>query len=384
MSTPIRKQYLDLKRRYPDTILFFRLGDFYETFDEDAGVVSKELQIVLTSKPMGKNIRVPLAGVPKHSIDGHITKLVSRGHRVAICEQMADPSTVKGLVPRDVVRVVTAGTVTAEHQLAPDAPNYLASWVERDGHRGAALVDITTGEVRLSGDDEAAVELQRSQPAELLVEDPGVPFSPGCPIVERPQLSRLAVESELARQFGEQAREALVETESEAAALAHVVTYLRDTYPAALGALQRLRTVSGSDSLVVDARTLRNLDILPAVDRSGSLYSLLNGCKSPMGSRLLRQQLVRPSRDRAAIEGRLDAVEWAATRPIERGRCQRAFAAMPDLGRVTGRIGSKSAGPRDLHALRLGLRATVELAAAVEGSGPPPLKIGRASCRERV
>ncbi|HJP41473.1 MAG TPA: DNA mismatch repair protein MutS [Dehalococcoidia bacterium] len=373
MSTPIRKQYLDLKRRYPDTILFFRLGDFYETFDEDAGVVSKELQIVLTSKPMGKNIRVPLAGVPKHSIDGHITKLVSRGHRVAICEQMADPSTVKGLVPRDVVRVVTAGTVTAEHQLAPDAPNYLASWVERDGHRGAALVDITTGEVRLSGDDEAAVELQRSQPAELLVEDPGVPFSPGCPIVERPQLSRLAVESELARQFGEQAREALVETESEAAALAHVVTYLRDTYPAALGALQRLRTVSGSDSLVVDARTLRNLDILPAVDRSGSLYSLLNGCKSPMGSRLLRQQLVRPSRDRAAIEGRLDAVEWAATRPIERGRCQRAFAAMPDLGRVTGRIGSKSAGPRDLHALRLGLRATVELAAAVEGSGPPPL-----------
>src|SRR5512145_1743119 len=112
-STPIRRQYLEIKRRFPQAIVFFRLGDFYETFDDDAKLVANELQITLTSKPMGKDLRVPLAGVPYHSIDGHIAKLVARGYRVAVCEQLADPAEVKGLVRRDVVRVVTSGTVTA-------------------------------------------------------------------------------------------------------------------------------------------------------------------------------------------------------------------------------------------------------------------------------
>ena len=115
MSTPIRLQYLELKQRYPDTILFFRLGDFYETFDDDAKLIAAELHITLTSKPMGKDLRVPLAGVPYHSIDGHVAKLVAKGHRVAICEQMADPADVKGIVPRDVVRVVTAGKIGRAH-----------------------------------------------------------------------------------------------------------------------------------------------------------------------------------------------------------------------------------------------------------------------------
>ena len=132
MTTPIRRQYLDLKKRHPGAILFFRLGDFYETFDEDAELVARELDIVLTSKPMGKGIRVPLAGVPWHSIDGHVAKLVKRGHRVAICEQMADPASVKGLVPREVVRTVTAGTVTSEAALSAETPNELAALVERN------------------------------------------------------------------------------------------------------------------------------------------------------------------------------------------------------------------------------------------------------------
>ena len=139
MSTPIRLQYLELKQRYPDTILFFRLGDFYETFDDDAKLVAAELQITLTSKPMGKDLRVPLAGVPYHSIDGHVAKLVARGHRVAICEQMADPADVKGIVPRDVVRVVTAGTVTADASLDAAAPNYLASLAVRGNDTALAL-----------------------------------------------------------------------------------------------------------------------------------------------------------------------------------------------------------------------------------------------------
>ena len=146
VSTPIRLQYLELKQRYPGVILFFRLGDFYETFDDDAKLVAEELRITLTSKPMGKDLRVPLAGVPYHSIDGHVAKLVKRGYRVAICEQMADPAEIKGgLVPRDVVRVVTAGTVTAEHQLDAVEPNYLAAFAVRKGEAALAMADITTG-----------------------------------------------------------------------------------------------------------------------------------------------------------------------------------------------------------------------------------------------
>ncbi|HMO55648.1 MAG TPA: hypothetical protein PJ994_14165, partial [Tepidiformaceae bacterium] len=171
MSTPIRLQYLELKQRYPDTILFFRLGDFYETFDDDAKLVADELQITLTSKPMGKDLRVPLAGVPYHSIDGHVAKLVGRGYRVAICEQMADPAEVKGLVPRDVVRVVTAGTVTADQSLEAEAPNYLGALIRQRGGVAVALADITTGEVRLASGSEAELELLRSAPAELLLED---------------------------------------------------------------------------------------------------------------------------------------------------------------------------------------------------------------------
>ncbi|MYA54645.1 MAG: DNA mismatch repair protein MutS, partial [Dehalococcoidia bacterium] len=173
MTTPIRRQYLDLKKRHPGAILFFRLGDFYETFDEDAELVARELDIVLTSKPMGKGIRVPLAGVPWHSIDGHVAKLVKRGHRVAICEQMADPASVKGLVPREVVRTVTAGTVTSEAALSAETPNELAALVERGGERALALADVTTGEVRVASGLGAVAELARAAPAELLVEEAG-------------------------------------------------------------------------------------------------------------------------------------------------------------------------------------------------------------------
>ncbi|HKS91781.1 MAG TPA: DNA mismatch repair protein MutS, partial [Tepidiformaceae bacterium] len=377
MSTPIRQQYLDLKARYPDTILFFRLGDFYETFDDDAKLVASELQITLTSKPMGKALRVPLAGVPHHSIDGHVAKLVKRGYRVAICEQMADPAEVKGLVPRDVVRVVTSGTVTAENSLAPEAPNYLAALVQRAGVFGLALADITTGEVQLAPGDEALAEVLRSAPAELLVEErEAVP--PGYPgtVCQRPQLPDLVVEAELAEQFGEQARTALVGSDAEAAALAQVVLYLRDTYPAALGALQRVRHVTPAATLTVDDRTLRNLDVLPNPQRDGSLYRVLNRSHSPMGARLLRRRLTHPSRDATEICARHDAVGWALAHPIEREQCQSVLHGMADIGRLAGRVGSRSARPRDLAALRHALRATLDLGGLLGRLGLPELLAG--------
>lgn len=364
MPTPIRQQYLDLKTRYPDTILFFRLGDFYETFDDDARLIADELQITLTSKPMGKGLRVPLAGVPHHSIDGHVAKLVKRGYRVAICEQMADPAEVKGLVPRDVVRVVTSGTVTSEGSLAAEAPNYLGALVRRGNRLALALADITTGEVQLAGDDEARAELLRSNPAELLVEEDGLlPEGVAAAVCQRPQLVALAVESLLAEQFGEHAYQALVGGDAEAAALAHIVSYLRETYPAALGALQRLRRVADATTLTVDDRTLRNLDVLPAGDRESSLFRVLNHTRSAMGARLLRRWLTHPSRELAEIQRRHTAVRWALAQPVEREQCRNVLAGMADLGRLTGRVGARSAGPRELMALRNSLRATLDLGA---------------------
>ncbi len=375
MPTPIRRQYLELKQRYPDTILFFRLGDFYETFDDDARLVAEELSITLTSKPMGKDLRVPLAGVPHHSIDGHVAKLVAKGHRVAVCEQMADPADVKGIVPRDVVRVVTAGTITAENSLDATAPNYLAALAFRQGRAGVALADITTGEVRLASGDEATRELIRSAPAELLVEDDAsAPGGVSASLRRQPQISDLAVEAELARQFGEHAREGLVGSEAEAAALASILAYLRETYPAALGALQRVRTVVSGDTLALDPRTLRNLDVFPA-DGRHSLFGVLNATRSAMGARLLRAWLTRPLRVPARLGERHDAVEWAVHHPIETEQAHAILRGIPDIGRLAGKVGARSVGPRDLHGLRAGLRGTLDLGGQLNRHTPPPLLV---------
>jgi DNA mismatch repair protein MutS len=374
VSTPIRRQYLELKQRYPGTILFFRLGDFYETFDDDAKLVAAELQITLTSKPMGKDIRVPLAGVPYHSIDGHVAKLVARGYRVAVCEQLADPAEVKGLVPRDVVRVVTAGTVTSDASLAVETPNYLAALVVRDREAGVALADITTGEARLARGVDAPLELLRSSPAEILVEDEAdLPAGLGGARSQREFMGDLAVEAELARQFGEHARESLIDGPAEAAALAHLLAYLRETYPAALGALQRVRPVTAAGILAIDQRTLRNLDILPRAESTSSLFGVLNATRTAMGARLLRAWLTHPLRESAELGARHDAVAWAVAHPIEREQCQAVLRGMPDIGRLAGKVGARSTTPRDLHGLRAGLRATFDLGAILGRTETPPL-----------
>ncbi|MGE3076863.1 MAG: DNA mismatch repair protein MutS [Dehalococcoidia bacterium] len=372
MSTPIRLQYLELKQRYPDTILFFRLGDFYETFDDDAKLVADELHITLTSKPMGKDLRVPLAGVPYHSIDGHVAKLVGNGHRVAICEQMADPAEVKGIVPRDVVRVVTAGTVTAEASLDAAAPNYLGAIAVRGNETALALADITTGEVRLAAGEEAALELARSNPAELLVEDASDATGDAATVL-RPQMSETAADAELGRQFGEHAHDTVVSNRAEAAALAHLLAYLRETYAAALGSLQRVRRVNAAGLLAIDPRTLRNLDVLPQPNHQSSLFQVLNRTKSAMGARLLRQWLTHPLRDLPQLETRLDAVEWTIVHPLERERCQAVLGGIPDIARILGKVGARSAGPRELTGLRSGLRSSLDLGIHLSANDVPRL-----------
>ena len=186
--SPIRRQYLDVKRRYPHAIVFFRLGDFYETFDDDAELCSRELDITLTSKPMGKGLRVPLAGIPYHAVDGYIAKLIAKGYKVALCEQMSDPATSKGIVDRQVVRVVTPGTVIEGNLLDERANNYLACLAPSrrarsasadpwPGDVGFAYIDISTGEFVAGAltQEQAAEELARIRPAEVLIPDGAAP-----------------------------------------------------------------------------------------------------------------------------------------------------------------------------------------------------------------
>ena len=376
MTTPIRRQYLELKRRHPDTILFFRLGDFYETFDEDAELVARELDIVLTSKPMGKGIRVPLAGVPHQSIDGHVSKLVRRGHRVAICEQMADPASVKGLVPREVVRTVTAGTVTSEAALSAETPNELAALVERGGEMGLALAEVTTGEVRVASGEGAVAELARAAPAELLVEEEGAGGGvAGCE-VERPRLSAAVASALVAEQYGEAAPETLVGSEAAVAAVAQVLAYLGEVYPEGAGALGRVRTLASEETVALDGRTLTNLEALPTADGRPSLFAVLNRTRSAMGARLLRRWLAQPLRGAALLGERHDAVAWALERPIERERAQTILRGIPDVARLCGRLGARAAAPRELAGLRQGLRAALDLGALLETSEPPALLAG--------
>src|SRR5512134_2001276 len=170
--SPARQQYLDIKRDYPNTILFFRLGDFYETFDEDAEITSRELDIVLTSRPIGKGVRVPLAGIPYHAVDNYLARLIEKGYHVAICEQMGD-TPIKGLVPRKVVRVVTPGTVTEPGLLPGDSNNYLASVILDERSASVSYADITTGEFAVTELPIEAIrtELTRLHPAEILLPD---------------------------------------------------------------------------------------------------------------------------------------------------------------------------------------------------------------------
>ncbi|MDY6918038.1 MAG: DNA mismatch repair protein MutS, partial [Chloroflexota bacterium] len=180
--TPLRRQYLRIKRKYPDAIVLFRLGDFYETFDQDAEVMSRELEIVLTSREMGKGQRVPLAGIPHHALDNYLSRLIGKGYKVAICEQLGE-TREKGLVDRDVIRVVTPGTVVEPGLLEGKSNNYLVALISEEAQAGVAYVDITTGEFHTAqlSPDAVASELERLRPSELVVPrgqesgDPSIP-----------------------------------------------------------------------------------------------------------------------------------------------------------------------------------------------------------------
>ncbi|MGQ9903386.1 MAG: DNA mismatch repair protein MutS [Anaerolineae bacterium] len=384
-ATPIRRQYLDLKRRHADCILFFRLGDFYETFDSDAELVARELDVVLTSRAVGKDVRVPMAGVPHHAAESYIARLIERGYRVAIAEQIGT-ETINGLVPREVRRVITPGTVIEPAMLQAEAPNYLAAVItsEDEGRAaeglysssaGLAYCDITTGEfaaAQLDGLLELERELARLQPREVLAPE-AVRGQPDLHLNDG-QMAHTHVTPFPAYRFEYgNARQTLLDhfkvhtlagfgIEDKPLALraaGAIVAYLRDTQPAALAQLTELRAYSAASFMGLDAVTRRNLELtegLRSRSKQGSLLGVLDHTLTPMGARLLRAWVTQPLLDRAGIEDRLRRIDRLYADALLRAQTRDALKHMPDLERLTSRVITGVATPKDLLSLKAAAR----------------------------
>ncbi|HET8679761.1 MAG TPA: DNA mismatch repair protein MutS, partial [bacterium] len=381
--TPMLRQYQELKARYSDTLLMFRLGDFYELFFDDALVAARELEITLTSRELGKGRRVPMCGVPHHAIAGYLARLVERGYRVAICDQVEDARAARGLLRREVTRVVTPGTVMDAGALPDREHRYLAAVSGGPGAWGIAAADLSTGDIlatQIEGpeaDRRLADELSRLDPRELL-------YPEGSDKIEAVDPARIDGTALEAWRFDPAiARRGLLEHfrvvsldgfGAEGLSLATgaagaLLWYLQQTQLSALGHLRGLRVYSTDDALALDETTRRNLEIFGNLRNGGvdgSLLSILDETTSPMGGRLLREWLMRPLLDPAAIAVRQHSVGTALDHPAHRAAVRNGLGALPDLARLVSRVGHGSATPRDLGALRTGLQRLPEVIAALE------------------
>jgi len=383
MTTPLRRQYLEIKRRFPQAIVFFRLGDFYETFDQDAELVSRELEIVLTSRPIGKGQRVPLAGIPHHALDSYLAKLIAKGHKVAICEQVSDAakgpalSLPKGhtLMERQVVRVVTPGTVVEGGLLDQRANNYLAALVIEGERAGIAYVDVSTGEFAVAQIDAAQLpaELDRLRPAELVLpegQDPPEGLQAAVSHLETHRFDPDEAGDLLLAHFGAASLDAFgcADQPLAVAAAGAVLAYLQDNQRAVLPHITRLSTYNASAFMTLDSQTRRNLELFASVrqgPRTASLLSVIDLTKTSMGARLLRRWLGQPLLDITQLTQRQDRVQFFFESAVRRGRVSALLAKMPDLERLLGRISAGLAAPREVVSLRRGLELVPPLRQAI-------------------
>lgn len=358
--TPSRQQYLEIKKQHPNTILFFRLGDFYETFDEDAEITARELDIVLTSRSIGKGVRAPLAGIPYHAVENYLARLIEKGYHVAICEQIGD-TPIKGLFPRKVVRIVTPGTVTEPGLLPGDANNYLAAVLQAESSAAVAYADITTGEFAVTELPVEALraELTRLHPAEILHPDnqplndgiqghltsfPAWRFEPG----KCTETLLTHFKASTLHGFG------LREHSLPVRAAGAILQYLRDTQPDALSLLTSLRSYSIHEFMTLDAATRRNLELDETLrgERKGSLLGTLDQTVTPMGKRLMHQWVSQPLLDVEKIHCRQDGVQYFFDDGMKRAELRAALKPLADLERLVNRVLAGQAQPRDLLAMR--------------------------------
>ena len=378
-STPLMRQYANVKKEHPTALLFFRLGDFYELFFDDAIVASKELQITLTSRNKEKGVAVPMCGVPHHAAEGYIGKLIRKGFKVAICEQMEDARLAKKLVRRDVTRVVTPGTA-ADSLLGSEENNFLAALAQVGERVGFAALDLSTGEFRateFSGESalrRVQEELEQLRPKEMLYGSAAPLFeaktSPGQMPKTRPA-GGACTETPLddwifapdhaipllENHFGVLSLEGfgLAGRTAAAAAAGAILYYVRSTQRGSLDHVDRIGWYERQNCLVLDAVTVRNLELIEPLfagtDAGVTLFRSLDAAVTPMGKRLLRAWLLRPSLDLAEINLRLDAVEAGVKETIAREELRRALDGVLDLERLLSRVTLETANPRDVLAL---------------------------------
>ncbi len=375
--TPIRRQYLRIKKQHPDAILLFRLGDFYEAFDEDARIIANELEIVLTAREMGKANRVPMAGIPHHALENYLAKLISHGHRVAICEQITKPSDSPGIVDREVVRVVTPGTILEPGLLDSHANNYLAGIVVSDDEIAIAHVDITTSEFAVTQlpRDRGLAELERLHPSEIIAgaEDS---LSIALAEIKITPVDDYWFESENARQalldqFGVKTLEGFGCDQQPLAikAAGAVVRYLQETQKGSLSTISNLTTYSTESFMTLDARTQGNLELFRGAGGSisGSLLSIIDLTRTAMGSRLLRRWLGQPLLDIEVLTRRQDAIGWFHDNSLPRIQVTGLLGAVADIERLINRVAFNMATPQELVTLRDSLEIVPELRAAIAG-----------------
>ena len=374
-DTPLMQQYREIKARHPDTILFFRMGDFYEMFEDDAQLAARELGLTLTSRNNGGAADVPLAGVPVKAATEYLRRLVGLGHRVAICEQVEDPKLAKGLVRRAVVETVTPGTVLAEDWLERRRNNFLLAVDPRHPPVGVAALDLTTGELLLetANPEDLPAVLARYEAREVVLPGATPLTAPGAARAERepwefdPELAR----EDLTRMFRVASLEGLGIEPADRPALGAVgalLRYARELKPGGLPHLARPRMVRRGDVLPLDEMTRRNLELvepLRAGAEGATLLDVIDRTLTPMGGRLLRRWLLAPLVDPVAINARLDAVEALVKDGRGRSRLREALDGVRDLERLAGRAALGRATPRELGALRDSIGRLPDVAGAL-------------------
>jgi len=385
--TPMFKQYRELKAEHPDAVLMFRLGDFFEMFCEDAEIASRELGIVLTSRDAGPSNKMPMCGVPHHAVDGYIATLVQNGHKVAIADQVEDPRAARGLVRREIVRVITPGTYA--DQVDPVTNNFLIAVVVAPTGMGLAACDGSTGELlatQVLGDDAAksiSEEIGRISPSECIYpgyDDDDVSGKHSCPaegkFVSYPRPRRdfeLAhAEKTLLGQFDVASLEGFGAGGMDLAvrAAGGLVSYIQETQMSRAPQISRMRIYHLGEFMQVDGPTRRALDLF---GRERGLARALDDTRTPMGGRLVRAWLERPSVSADEINARLDSVQELAGDTFMRADARAVLDRMYDLERTCGRIGYKTVGPRDLLALAASLEAAADLQTVLAGAVAPRL-----------
>jgi len=428
-STPLMRQYAAIKKEHPNALLFFRLGDFYELFFDDAVLAARELQITLTSRNKEKGVAIPMCGVPYHAAEGYIAKLIRRGFKVAVCEQVEDPRLAKKLVRREVTRVVTPGTA-ADSSLNAEENNFLAAVATVGDRAGFAALDLSTGEFRAtefageSAGRRIQEELEQLRPREMLygssaplleraagmqmrsfAPDPSASLRAGLPEA-RPHTGTAPVARIsgggwaetplddwifapdhaiplLENHFGVLSLEGfgLAGKQAAASAAGAILYYIRSTQRGTLDHVDRIGFYERQNCLVLDAVTVRNLELIEPLfagtDAGVTLFRALDATVTPMGKRLLRTWMLRPSLDRVEIEGRLDSVEVQVKDTVRREELRRSLEGILDLERLLSRVTLETANPRDVLALAASLARIPKVRAVLAGLSESRLSAAR-------